>query len=235
MRKVIAVVMLLLTVLLGIGLSQKRRQKAKPKPKPKAVARSLVVKVISSAEMICSSGECPTRESSVNLSATSTDPTNAQLTFQWTVTGGKLMSTGSATKWNLNNVFPGVYTASVKVSDQQGGTGNDQVQIRVVSCGGCQNSTPCPVISVSCPDEIDGKARFKFLVTVAGGPTLKTPPTYLWTVSSGKITNGDTSSDIDVDAAEDEDEIRGTVYVGGYDPDCSTIASCTSKIKRSLP
>jgi len=231
MQKVIAVIMILLTGLLGMGLSQKRKTKAKPKPKPKIVARSLTVRIISSAEMICGSGGCPTRESSVNLNAISADQENAQLTYQWTVSGGKLTTTGNATKWDLNNVLPGVYTASVKVSDQQNGTGNDQVQIRVLNCGGCQSSSPCPVISVACPAEIDGKAGLNFSATVSdGSPVSK--QTYLWTVSAGKITSGETSSNIEVAADDDEDEIRGTVYVGGFEPNCSTIASCTSKIRR---
>lgn len=230
MQKLIVVILLLLTGLLGIALSQKRRHNSKPKAKPKVVARSLTVRIISSAEMVCGSTECPTRESSVNLNAISTGQENAQLTFQWTVSGGNVVTAGNTTKWNLHNVLPGVYTASVKVSDQQGGTGNDQFQVRVVSCGGCQASTPCPVITVACPAEIDGKEPLSFSATVSGGPPLKT--TYLWTISSGKILKGETASSLDVAVEDGEDEVRGTVYVGGYDPNCPTIASCTSKIRR---
>ena len=230
MRKLITVFMLVLTGLLGIGISQRRRTHSKPKPKAKPIVRSLTVRIISSAEMVCGTTECLTRDSSVNLKAISTEPANAQLTFQWSVSGGKLVSTGNPTTWNLNNVLPGVYTASIKVADQQGGTGNDQLQVRVVSCGGC-NSTPCPTISVSCPEEIDAKERLSFSATVSGGPT-SIKPTYLWTVSSGKIIRGETSPELDVTIEDGEDQVRGTVYVGGYDPNCSTIASCTSKINR---
>ena len=168
------------------------------------------------------------------LVATSTNPgVDEQASFQWSVTAGKLNPAGHVLSWDLKDVAPGVYTATVKVSDHHAGTGSSQQQITVVDCGPCnENASPCPVISVSCPEEIDRTGSLKFLATVSGGPLLSTPITYLWTVSSGKIISGEKSKDLEVVLPFDEDEVRGTVYVGGYDPRCATIAWCTSKLKK---
>jgi hypothetical protein len=211
-----------------------KRRTAKAPPKPRIVAHSIPVSIFSSDEMICGSGQCPMRVSSAKLVANSTNPgVDEQSKFEWSVTVGKLTSVGNVLSWDLKGVVPGVYTATVKVSDQHAGTGSAQQQVTVVDCGPCsQNSSPCPVISVSCPDEIDPSASLKFLTTVSGGSLLSTPITYLWTVSSGKIVNGEKSKDLEVALPSDEEEIRGTVFVGGFDPRCATIASCTSKIKK---
>jgi len=234
MRNAIVVFTLVLLSVSSFGFSQKHKKKPMPKakPAPRVVARSLTVNVVSSEELICSSSQCPTRESTVRLVANSLNPAGEQRSFAWTVTGGRGISSGGAVTWVLKGALPGVYTASVKVSDQQSGIGQAQQQIRVVDCGPCtQSSTPCPVVSVVCPEEIDKAAGLKFSAHVAGGPLLSAPLSYLWTVSSGTIVRGEKERDLEVAATEDEEEIRGTVFVGGYDSNCSTIASCTSKIK----
>jgi hypothetical protein len=229
MRRAIALLTIVL-FLLGTGVSQRRKSKHKAAPKPKVVSRHVTVNVVSSADMICSTGECPTRESVLKLSA-STVNTGDTFSYSWSVSGGKIAATGNSVVWDLKGALPGIYTAFVKVSDQHSGTGDAQLQIKVVPCGNCtQESSPCPLISVSCPDEIVKGSSFKFAVNIAGGPTLVTP-TYLWTVSSGKIVKGDREKELEVVASDDDPEIRGTVLVSGYDPNCSTIGSCTSKLK----
>jgi hypothetical protein len=236
MRDAIVVFTLVLLSVSSVGFSQKHKKKPIPKAKRalRVVARSLTVNVVSSEELICGSSQCPTRESTVRLVANSLNPDGEQRSFVWTVTGGRVISSGSAVTWDLKGVLPGVYTASVKVSDQHSGTGQAQQQIRVVDCGPCtQSSVPCPNIVVSCPDEIDKVANLRFSVAVSGGSGL-VKPSYLWTISSGKMVRGEKESELEVAATEDEEEIRGTVFVGGYDSNCATIASCTSKIKTRL-
>lgn len=230
MRRAIALLTIVL-FLLGTGISQRRKSKRKPAPKPKIVSRHLTVNVVSSAELICGTGECPTRESILKLSANTVN-TGDTFNYNWSVSGGKIAATGNTVSWDLKGALPGVYTASVKVSDQHSGTGDAQLQIKVVDCGKCsQDSAPCPVITVSCPDEIVKGSSFKFAVDITGGPRLATSPTYLWTVSAGKIVKGDRERELEVLASDDDSEIRGTVLISGYDPNCSTVSSCTSKLK----
>lgn len=234
MPRMMVLSMVVVASLFSFGFSQKRRAKVKPKPKPKIVARPITLNIISSAEMICNSGQCLNREATVKLVADSSNPNgDPSIVFVWNVTGGKLNSTGKSVSWDLKGVLPGVYTATVKASDQHSGKGDAQKQVSVIDCGPCtQNSTPCPTISVACPSEVDKSTVLKFSATVAGGPLLSTPATYLWTNSAGRIVNGIKGPEMEVALPEDEDEVRGTVFIGGYDPRCSTIASCTSKIKR---
>ena len=235
--------MLLLSLFLSTGISQRRRAKPKakaspkqrhqPPPRPKIVARSLTVSIVSSTDMICASIQCPLRDSSVKLIANSLNESGADnLSYDWSFTGGKLSSNGRSVSWDLKGVQSGIYTANVKVSDQHAGTGTAQTQIRVVDCGACTpQSSPCPVIAVSCPDEISKDEALKFNVTITDGPKILTPPTFLWTISSGTISSGETAPELNVVGPYDEERVRATVYVGGYQPDCRTITSCTTKIK----
>ena len=152
----------MLSLFSGSGASQRRRVKhtVKPKPAPKIVERFLVVNIFSPTDMICGSVFCPARDSSVKLIANSSAPSGDALSFDWNVSSGKVSSNGGSVSWDLKGVEPGVYTATVKVSDQHSGTGTAQREIRVVDCGACsENTSPCPVITVSCPDEIANKNR----------------------------------------------------------------------------
>jgi hypothetical protein len=236
MSRAVILFLLILASAFGVAFSQRRRAKPKPKPKPPAriIERVLTVTVAPAAEMVCSSGQCPTLESRVKLTANSNNRAGDQeVSFEWTAPVGKISSTGNSATWDLKGVNPGEYVATVRVSDQHSGKGTAQQQIKVIDCGPCsQNSTPCPLISVSCPEEVDKTTALKFIVTVARGPELHTPITYLWTVSAGKIINGEKDKELEVALPEDEDSVRGTVFVGGYDPRCATIASCTSKIRK---
>src|SRR5436190_20891142 len=247
---VVLVVLLTLASCFSFGFAEKHKPKPKAKPKatakkatakkrttkskPRIVAHYIPVSIVSSDEMMCASRQCPMRVTTVRLVANSTSPAvDEQTTFEWSVSAGKLNSVGHVLSWDLKDLAPGIYTATVKVSDQHAGTGSSQQQITVVDCGHCnENSSPCPVISVYSPDDVDTNGSLKFLATVSGGPLLSTPITYLWTVSSGKIIKGEKSKDLEVALPSDEDEVLGTVYVAGYDSRCATIASCTSKIKK---
>jgi len=239
--------MVLLSVFLGTAISQRRKAKptakptpkkrTKPAPKPKIVPKSLTVNVVNSTDMICGSIQCPLRDSSVKLIANSLNQSGDDtLSYEWSVTGGKLTSSGRSVSWDLKGIQPGIYTANVKVADQHAGTGTAQTQIRVVDCGACTaNASPCPVVIVSCPDEISKDEALKFSVTITDGPKLLAPPTFLWTVSSGTISGGETAAVLNVVGPYDEERVRATVYVGGYQPDCRTITSCTTRIKSELP
>jgi hypothetical protein len=226
-------VLLILVSVFGVASSQRRR-KSKPKPKPpaKVVERLLAVTVAPAAEMVCSSAKCPNLDATVKLTANSNNRAgDKEVSFEWTVPVGKINSSGNSATWDLKGVTPGEYMATVKVSDQHSGKGSAQQQIKVVDCGPCSpNLTPCPVISVACPEEVEKASALKFVVTVANGRDM--PITYLWTVSAGEIVKGEKDKELEVALPDDEDAVRATVFVGGYDPRCPTIASCISKIKK---
>jgi hypothetical protein len=78
-------------------------------------------------------------------------------------------------------------------------------------------------VTVSCPD-LPGKS-LSFRANVVGGdPTAR--PTYTWKVSGGKISAGQGTAEINVDA-EGEGNYTATVEVGGYAASCRTATSCS--------
>ncbi|HEY0097859.1 MAG TPA: hypothetical protein VGB76_02795 [Pyrinomonadaceae bacterium] len=96
--------------------------------------------------------------------------------------------------------------------------------------------TFCPHIMVNPPFFVwDVKGTLKFSATVREELT-KIVPTYLWTVSHGRISSGQGTAEIAVQqSAEEYQPVTATVEIGGYAPGCgsSVSASATSPEKLS--
>jgi hypothetical protein len=91
----------------------------------------------------------------------------------------------------------------------------------------------CPVVRVSCPDEVKEKETLTFTANVAGGDQNVTP-TFNWSVSAGTISSGQGTSSITADTdGVGGQTITATVDVGGYDRACSTSASCTASVTKA--
>jgi hypothetical protein len=83
----------------------------------------------------------------------------------------------------------------------------------------------CPIISVSCPEVSSAGQPRTYRVSIQGGdPVVK--PTFKWTVSTGKITGGQGTREIMVDA-EGSNSMTVTVEVTGYPTACQNKASCS--------
>lgn len=91
---------------------------------------------------------------------------------------------------------------------------------------------PCPVIKVSCPDEMDHSKLFTYSALIEGDAEGRTPTSFKWKVNAGRIVNGQYSRAIEVTTkgADGFENLTATVEVGGFDPSCLTTASCTTKI-----
>ena len=89
----------------------------------------------------------------------------------------------------------------------------------------------CPVIKIrySCSKLCCGKMR-NFAANITGG-YVDRKPTYKWSLSSGKITKGQGTDSIDVDATCGEGKsITVTVEIGNVIPDgCPSSASYTTE------
>lgn len=172
---------------------------------------------------------CEPTESKVRLKAIATAPRGGPLNFTWQVPVGRLIGNGLEATWDLSGVKEErTYTATVEASDRDKHTAKSSVTVTVVICPGWRPCPPpCPTISVSCPSSLEPKTSITFEASVAGGPTEITP-TYKWSLSAGKIISGQATSKITVDVSGLSDEsITATVSVGGFDPACATVASCT--------
>ena len=155
--------------------------------------------------------------------------------FTWLVTAGRLRGNGQKVMWDLNGLAVGTYKASVEVNAGNQLTANDSTTVKVVDCADCiWRESPCPTVIVSCPSGIEAKQPTTFQTTLAGGdPTIT--PTYLWTVSAGKIISGQGTPKIVVDVSEHAGKwVTATVKLGGFDPRCTeiSVASCSTEVAR---
>src|SRR4051812_15997995 len=56
----------------------------------------------------------------INVATNATDAENDVLDYYYTISGGRIVGTGSSVKWDLNGVPPGTYTITAKVDDSCG-------------------------------------------------------------------------------------------------------------------
>ncbi|HJT28923.1 MAG TPA: Ig-like domain-containing protein, partial [Pyrinomonadaceae bacterium] len=178
-----------------------------------------------------SSSSCTPTGSEVTLVANASDPDNDQLLYTWSVTGGRLSGEGRQVTWDLSGVANGSYTATVEVNDGNQHTASGNTTVTVADCTGCvPPPPPCPVVSVSCPTDVEANQPVTFTASVSNGPA---GATYNWSVSAGTISSGQGTSTITVDTnGLGGQSVTATVSVGGADPSCTgTSASCTTSVK----
>jgi len=95
-----------------------------------------------------------------------------------------------------------------------------------------QNQIPdCPRISISCPDVgPGGNTPIRFKASVIGGKPVS-EVSYNWSVSKGTISQGQGTAVIGVDVTGvDLEGLTATVEIGGVDPNCKRVASCSLAI-----
>jgi len=184
-----------------------------------------------------SSSSCTPSGSEVTLVANASDPDNDQLLYTWSVTGGRLSGEGRQVTWDLSGVANGSYTATVEVNDGNQHTANGSTTVTVADCTGCvPPPPPCPVVSVSCPNDVEPNQPITFTASVSGGAP-GASWTYNWSVSAGTISSGQGTSTITVDTnGLGGQSVTASVNIGGADPSCTgTTASCTTSVKVAPP
>ena len=148
------------------------------------------------------------------------DPENDVLTYNYTVSGGRIVGTGANVSWDLSGLCPGTYTIVAGVDDGCGLCGKTQTKtVNVVQCD-CRVACACPTLSVSGPAGVTTIGdTMTFTANVSGGPDV----TYNWTVSAGTIESGQGTPSIVVrtSAANANSNIRAEVTIGGLDPNCN--------------
>lgn len=161
----------------------------------------------------------------VSVRTTAVDPENDVLTYNYTVSGGRIVGQGANVDWDLTGAAPGTYTLTAGVDDSCGVCG--QTQTRTITVATCNCVTPvvpvtcnCPTISVTGPsgDTAPG-TTLTFTANVSGGS--QRDSTYNWTVSQGEIVSGQGTPVITVqtDAAA-SGNVVATVNVGGLCETC---------------
>lgn len=168
----------------------------------------------------------------ITVTTSASDPENDVLTYNYTVSGGRIVGTGANVTWDTTGLAPGTYTITVGVDDGCGLCGQTKTEtITIAECVGCAIRCECPTISVTGPAGVTERgATMTFTANVSGGSQQSV--TYNWSVSAGSIVSGQGTPSITVTAPSDgTTNVTATVDVGGLDPACN----CPSSASETAP
>lgn len=148
------------------------------------------------------SGACRDGGKTISVATRASDPENDVLTYNYTVSGGRVVGTGANVTWDLSNAQAGTYTITTGVDDGCGICGKtDTKTIRVEECADCVPPAPdCPTcsgVSISGPAGITSPGSNMTFTATASGAT-----SYNWTVSRGTIVSGQGTPSITVSTTE---------------------------------
>lgn len=172
----------------------------------------------------------------VTLVVNATDPDGDSLHYEYSITEGKISGSGQSVVWDLRDLPRGPHEVRVTVTDGKGGKAASALTVTTVDSSACDPPPPpCPVIKVSCADEMGQTKTFKFSAALEGDAKGYTAPTFYWKLNAGRIIKGQNTPEVEATTkgADGFEKITATVQVGGFDPSCAgTIVSCSTKIIR---
>ncbi len=119
------------------------------------------------------------------------DPEDRPLTYTWTANGGTVTGTGPDAQWNSAGLTPGMYTVSLQVADDRGGSANCSSNIRVKAPIVSPLSLGCSAgrTSVIAGDRVH--------ITATPGDESHNPLTYSWNTSGGQIVGSGATVELD--------------------------------------
>ncbi|MGI8669275.1 MAG: hypothetical protein ACR2J3_05410, partial [Aridibacter sp.] len=169
-------------------------------------------------------------DSTVSLTTNATDPENDVLTYNYTVSGGRIVGQGSNVSWDLAGVQPGTYTVTVGVDDGCGvcsPTVTETVTVENCNCTAPREDCVCPatVTVVPPPAAVRPGENMVFTANVVGDSTgLR----YNWDVDNGDIISGQGTTRITVNTEGRTDTtVTATLNIEGFPNDCGCIGSIT--------
>ena len=163
----------------------------------------------------------------VNATTTATDPENDVLTYEYTVSGGRIVGQGANVNWDLSGVRAGTYTITSGVNDGCGICGQTKTEtITVAECDDCVTECDCPSLSVTGPSSamLDSGETMTFSANVSGGSQDQSDVTYNWSVDQGTIIEGQGTPVITVDTNGLENTtVTASVVIGGLCESCGEV------------
>ena len=163
-------------------------------------------------------------DQTVNVRTNATDPEGDVITYNYTVSGGRIVGQGENVTWDLSGVNTGTYTITVAVDDGCGVCSETKTEtVEVTECD-CVKICECPTLTVDGPREsVKPGETMTFTANVVGGNQQSI--TYNWEVSQGTIESGQGTPQIVVGTEGlDRTTIRATVRITG-DEGCN----CTNE------
>ncbi len=178
------------------------------------------------AGKIPAEGQACNDSTSINVSTTAVDPENDVLTYNYTVSGGRIVGSGANVSWDLSGQPAGTYTITAGVDDGCGLCGKTETKTVTVADCVCRDACDCGTLTVSGPAGITNPGgSMTFTANLSGGTA--TDVTYNWSVSAGTIESGQGTPSITVSTTPDMagSNVTATVNIGGIDPACG----CTTE------
>jgi len=176
------------------------------------------------------SGGC-NDSSTISVATSASDPENDVLTYNYTVSGGRVIGTGANVQWDVSSLQPGTYTLTTGVDDGCGVCGRtDTKTITVENCPDCEIICTCPTLSVSGPTGITIPGDAMTFTATSDRADL----TYTWTVSDGAIESGQGTPSITVRTTQAMagGNVTATVTISGFENcSCTTQASETAPVQ----
>jgi hypothetical protein len=165
----------------------------------------------------------------VRLNAQASSPSGNALRYRWSTDSGRISGDGSNVTWDLSGLAPGHYKAYVEVESGSIGGECQAFSSTNVLVNPCPAVPPvCPNVAITCPDNVAVDRPLTFSSNVSRVPS-GAEPIYNWTVSAGRILEGQGTSSIRVDTTGLAGQIvTTTLSLGGYTIDCS--ANCAVQI-----
>ncbi len=178
------------------------------------------------------SGTC-NDSTSVSVTTSASDKENDVLTYNYTVSGGRITGTGANVSWDLSGAGAGTYTVTAGVDDGCGLCGKTQTQtVTIKDCPDCVQDCECATLSVNGPAGITEPGdAMTFTAVVSGGS--ESNVTYNWTVSAGTIESGQGTPSITVRTTREmaNSNVTATVELGGLcSPSCPRTNSATGPV-----
>lgn len=168
----------------------------------------------------------------VRVQTTAADPEGDVLTYNYKVTGGRLVGTGGNVYWNLSAVMPGTYTITAAVDDGCGLCGEKVTRTVTVLA---HEDTPACVCSDIMIDSLSSKLEIPhlsaFSVYMSGPhhPNL----TYNWTISEGTIDAGQGTPRIKITHPKEKSgqQLKVSVEIAGLDSNCECPNTASREFK----
>ena len=182
------------------------------------------------------SGSPCSDDMAANVTTTAVDPENDVLTYNYTVSGGRIVGQGANVSWDLSGAQPGTYTITAGVDDGCGVCGKTQTRTITVANCECETVCVCPTLSVTGPAGVTSPGEtMTFTANVSGGSGETV--TYNWAVTTGTIIEGQGTPVIRVATTPEMagGNVTATVTIGGICEDCpDRTASETGSIQSGV-
>jgi hypothetical protein len=167
----------------------------------------------------------------VQLNAKAVSPGGNPIKYRWTTSGGTITGEGPIVTWDMTGLKPGYHKASLDILTN-GSDGECHAFSSVsVLVNACPVIPPvCPTIEIVCPTNVQLDQPLTFTSRATGG-TPSIPHAYNWTVSAGRIIEGQGTNTIKVDTSGLAGEtVRASLTMPGY----GTLA-CAADCGVSIP